>query len=248
MPRIYSNLQGGILDTQVDTTAGGSFTLSSPGFANLPAVASPNTMMIVLDPDGYFGAPEILSITALTAGATTCTATGAQDGTSGRVHYADETWVHGWLASDASGIPMDWKQTVVAYISTPTATVGTWAGAVWTDVSFLASGSASGRTNSSAAQNDAIAYKLSMSAGTWTISAFVRESTNTGIITFQVDGTTVGTGDTYAASVVPNSVSVTGVSIATSGVHEIRLVMATKNASSTGYILDLLSLDLTRTA
>lgn len=122
----------------------------------------------------------------------------------------------------------------------------------WVTVAFaLASLPNAGfaRYNSSSAQNDAIAYKFPLSAGTYTIGITVRESTNTGIATVEVDGSSVGTLDTYnATSGTPGQLSLTGVTIGSSGVHEIRLVAATKNSSSTGYQLVLIGLGVTRTA
>lgn len=92
--------QGGGIDVQIDTTAGGSFSPASgwsAGAANFPAVASPDVAYITLDPDGINGAPEIVMVTAHTAAATTFTFTGAQFGTVGRIHLVDETWVCGPL-------------------------------------------------------------------------------------------------------------------------------------------------------
>lgn len=64
MSRQHYNYQGGQIDTQVDTTAGGAFLLSSPGLANLPAIAAGDTVTATLDPDGINGAPETVDFTA----------------------------------------------------------------------------------------------------------------------------------------------------------------------------------------
>lgn len=66
MAVLRSNSQGAALDTQVDTTAGGSFLVSAPGLANFPGLVSNGVDYYwgVLDPDGSYGAPEIVQVTA----------------------------------------------------------------------------------------------------------------------------------------------------------------------------------------
>ena len=83
MSTIYTNFFTGALDA--DPGVSGT-TLSGTQFASLDVVAAPNTMWLVLDPEGLFGAPEIVKITAHTASATTCTVTRAQQGTTARAH------------------------------------------------------------------------------------------------------------------------------------------------------------------
>lgn len=132
-----------------------------------------------------------------------------------------------------------------AYDTTPTATVGTWATANW-GTAFPNSGF--GIQNTSGAQNDAIAWQFPLAAGHYTINLAVRQSTNTGIVTVEIDGTSVGTLDTYNAAGGTNALqSLTGVSIAADGLHEIRLLMASKNASSAGYTLNIFAVSATRT-
>jgi aerobic-type carbon monoxide dehydrogenase small subunit (CoxS/CutS family) len=71
-----------------------------------------------------------------------------------------------------------------------------------------------------------------------------------GIATVEVDGTSVGTVDTYsAASEVDHVVTtLSGIVVASSAMHTLTMLMATKNASSTGYVLLLQWLTLRRTA
>ena len=93
MPDIYFNLTSGTLTA--DPGAAG-VTLSSAGFANLPTIAAPDTMRLVLDPDGALGLPEIVLVTTHTAAATSCTVTRGQEigfgGNAGLAHAIGTVW------------------------------------------------------------------------------------------------------------------------------------------------------------
>ncbi len=97
MARIYQNFLGGETDAALTDVA---TSLSSPALAALQAVASPDTMLLVLDPDGIAGEPEVVTVTAHTAAATTATITRATSGTTARAHASGIEWSHGPLASD----------------------------------------------------------------------------------------------------------------------------------------------------
>lgn len=66
-------------------------------------VGSTEHVAVMIDPDGFGGAPEIAYITALTAGATSCTIARGQEGTSARQHERDTVWLHGPTPKDADG-------------------------------------------------------------------------------------------------------------------------------------------------
>lgn len=87
------NFASGVLSA--DPGAAGT-VLTSGNFAFLPAVASPHTMRLALDPDGIAGAPEIVIVTAHTAAATTVTVTRGQETAYGagaaRAHATDTVW------------------------------------------------------------------------------------------------------------------------------------------------------------
>lgn len=96
MAELFMNLQSGVLTA--DPGAAGT-SLASGNFAFLPAIAVPNYMRLVLNPDGLGGtAPEIVIVTAHTAAATTCTVTRAQEtsfgGGPGVAHPIDTVWRH----------------------------------------------------------------------------------------------------------------------------------------------------------
>lgn len=97
MTRLRSNFKNGTLTAGVNAAA---TTLSSAGFAALPEVAGGDTMPLVLDPAATAGAPEIVSITAHTAGATSVTVTRGAESTTARSHSAAVEWVHAATARD----------------------------------------------------------------------------------------------------------------------------------------------------
>lgn len=103
--------------------------------------------------------------------------------------------------------------------------------------------------NSSAAQNDEIVWDVWLDVGTWKIAYITQKDVNQGIATFLLDGVSVGTVDTYAAATQTNTYNeVTSISVTTAKVYSFTMKAATKNASSSGYILGCQSLALIRTA
>lgn len=127
--------------------------------------------------------------------------------------------------------------------------VGTWirtgATSAWTN---------SIRANSPAAQNDAADFDVVLSAGTWTIDVIIAKVAAGGTAKVQLDDgngtfTTIATIDSYAASTAYNvSTATAAVAVATSGRKTLRLLIDTKNASSSGYQLNIEQIELVRTA
>lgn len=106
-----------------------------------------------------------------------------------------------------------------------------------------------GLKSSSGAQNDEINFDVVLAAGTWTFELIYRANTNGGIFTVQFNGSTVGTIDSYAGVQTENVRSqITGISVTSSGKVRIKLLMATKNASSTNYQGPFQHIQLKRTA
>ncbi len=150
---------------------------------------------------------------------------------------------------------MPWHVQIVPAITTPDATVGTWGTFSFTDNLVFPfvnpSGMAGGATavaNTSGAQNDAWAVDVVLGAGTWNFHIWVRESTNTGIITLQQDGVSMGTVDTYAAAAAAAKLSITGWTVAAAGKKRMNLLAATKNGSSAGYFMEFFGIEFRRTA
>lgn len=131
--------------------------------------------------------------------------------------------------------------------STQVATVGTW-----TPTYQRASdtgGQFVGWVNiSDGTQNDSITFDFVAAAGTFSLEFYHLVFTSYGIYTIKIDGTSVGTIDGYALSLATVRDTLTGISIATSGQHTLTLLMATKNASSSGYTGAAERIVLTQTA
>lgn len=96
--RVRSAFLGGLIEDNPLTS--GATTLTSAGLAWAPVIGSTQHMAIVLDPDGFSGSPEIVYITAHSAGATTATVARAQEGTTARAHDRDIAWVHAVTPKD----------------------------------------------------------------------------------------------------------------------------------------------------
>jgi hypothetical protein len=95
--RVRQNFLGGIIED--NPLASGGTTLTSAALAAMVAIGSTQHMPLTLDPDGIFGEPEIVYVTAHTAAATTATILRAQEGTTARSHQQDVNWVHGPAAA-----------------------------------------------------------------------------------------------------------------------------------------------------
>jgi len=84
-------------------------------------------------------------------------------------------------------------------------------------------------------QNASIDYTVDLSPGTWSLKFFGYRGPGLGIATIKLDGTTIGTIDLYAAAPAAYDTTITGITVSTDGAQTLQVVMATKNASSSGY-------------
>jgi len=104
-------------------------------------------------------------------------------------------------------------------------------------------------SDATSAQNDAIEYKIYLAAGTYDIFSYVATTSSSGIATFQIDGSTVGTIDQYSGVAVNSTPkTISSIVIATSGLKTLKIISATKNAGSSSYRLFFHTLALVRTA
>lgn len=78
----------------------GDVTLSSAALSSLAAVVAPDVALLILDPAGSAGAPEVVTVTAHTAAATTATITRGSEGSVARQHATGIPWVHGATTYD----------------------------------------------------------------------------------------------------------------------------------------------------
>jgi len=118
---------------------------------------------------------------------------------------------------------------------------------VWTPT-YIADPAYYGWVNQSAdAQNNQVSYDFACDAGVYTLELYHLAFLSRGIYTVQIDGVTAGTIDGYATGLTPTRSALTGITIG-AGAHAVTLLMATKNASATGYIGQTERVALTRTA
>lgn len=105
----------------------------------------------------------------------------------------------------------------------------------WNTQTFVSGNLFGGFLNSSAAQNAEVSWPVVLAAGTWTCRVTYHRSTDGGIFSIQLDGSEVGTVDSYGVDAYNQIADVTGISVAASGKKTFKLKMATKNAASSAY-------------
>jgi hypothetical protein len=104
MPQIYNNFMSGTVTD--NPLLIGSTTINSAGFASLPTIVLfADTMFLTLDPEGVNGLPEIVTVTAHAAAATSITVVRAQQSTVARAHPLATTWAHAVTKADLDDLP-----------------------------------------------------------------------------------------------------------------------------------------------
>ena len=91
------------------------------------------------------------------------------------------------------------------------------------------------RSISAASQNDNRTYYADLAPGIYTVDLWHNKSTDRGVYSVRFNGVEIGTIDGYAAASAVAKNSVTTITVPTGGRTAVALVMATKNASSSGY-------------
>lgn len=148
----------------------------------------------------------------------------------------------GPVTTTANGDKLPWLIDINSFM-TPISHVG------WNTNTLYSSAIYNGSRTSSGAQNAEINFDVVLGAGTWTIEAMYMKSSGSGIYTFQIDGATVGTIDTYLASTTYNNLSsISNISIINTGKKRLKIIMATKNSSASGYFGYIQHIQLRRTA
>ncbi len=106
-----------------------------------------------------------------------------------------------------------------------------------------------GELQSDGTQNDEVVFQKYLQAGTYTLDLFHKTQTTRGIYSIYIDGVLLGTTiDGYSASGASTRSTIANITIATSNLHSIRLLMATKNGSSSTYTGVIHGISLTRTS
>lgn len=107
---VKGRLSSGISDSDV--------TITSDGLADLPEVVSPDYTVLVLDPDGLSGRPEVVYVTDHAASATSATITRGEEtgdgGSVARAHEAGVAWYHAATPQDYEGMPVGTTAGTVA--------------------------------------------------------------------------------------------------------------------------------------
>ena len=98
------------------------------------------------------------------------------------------------------------------------------------------------------AQNDEITWDVVLAAGTWSLELIHSTDSDRGIYSIFFDSVLKGTIDGYTGSKVYNvRTSVVGIVVPTTKKIELKLITATKNGSSAGYVAAISGLRLIRT-
>lgn len=118
----------------------------------------------------------------------------------------------------------------------------------WDTLSINASSLLTCAKTSSGAQNDEINFDLILARGTWDIELLFTKNTSYGIYSVQINSVEKGTIDGYDASNTFNNLStISGVDIPQTAKYQLKLKMATKNASSSNYTGAVNHIQLRRT-
>jgi len=103
--------------------------------------------------------------------------------------------------------------------------------------------------NASGFIGDYMAWDLGIAKGTWSFELLFNSEVNRGILTLQIDQVEKATIDTYSATPTYNlRQTITGIIIPISKKIELKLIVNSKNPSSSAYYLAFLGAKLTRTA
>lgn len=172
---------------------------------------------------------------------------GGANGAPARVAAGTETQVltmgataPEWAEATGGGSSGDYPYQVMIPFSKPSASSGT--------VTVSADNTIFGAYRVfTSAQNNYLEYPVLLAAGTWKVDFYSTRGTDRSIITISIDGSDVGTVDAYGSTQINTPYTLGSITIATSGIKLLRFTAATKNASSSGYIMMLYVVSMTRT-
>lgn len=93
--------------------------------------------------------------------------------------------------------------------------------------------------NSAEAIDDYTKFKVWLAKGTYTISTAYSISSLSGILTYKIDESVVGTVDMFGGSGVNTLAEVTGITVSTSGLKTLKFIVESKNGSSSSYLMEM---------
>lgn len=168
-----------------------------------------------------------------TTGATGATGATGSNGVTGNTGATGATG-NDWVGDHITFLPQDTVGVVK----------GNWA---WNIAGISSQMFGGAWNNSTGAQNDSCNYYFGVSGGTYNLHCWYVKANSQGIITFLIDGVSVGTVDAYSASLVLNQGAVIrGVAIS-QGAHILTVKSSTKNGSSPFYYMNFSNITLQRT-
>ena len=107
------------------------------------------------------------------------------------------------------------------------------------DAFIVNAGSLNNGYRSSHTNGDATSYvewRLPLEAGNWALEVTYVKADDAGQMTFSVDGADIGMVDAYGAAIEQNTrANISGISVATSGLHTLRVRTEAKNIASSNY-------------
>ena len=123
-------------------------------------------------------------------------------------------------------------------------TAGTWA-TTFNDTFF----NNTNFYNSTGAQNDQCEFSVYLPAGTYTLTFTHRKSASFGIAKIYIDADLVASQDMYAGGDSGNNRhTTTGITVASDGLKELKILCNTKNGSASNYYVGFHTMSLHRTA
>jgi len=118
------------------------------------------------------------------------------------------------------------------------------AGLAWADVAGQAYGGIFRQTTG--AINDKLTFNVALKAGSYALVVHGNKNSSRGIQTVKLDGVTQGTFDWYNATLQLNQTQNTVIAISDDGLYELTSEINSKNASSSGYTLQINYIDFIR--
>lgn len=97
------------------------------------------------------------------------------------------------------------------------------------------------------AEDDYVEYSVALSAGTYKMECTAITFTAYAIADVQLDGVSIGTLDWYGAYTLNVEQSITGITVATTGVYTLKLLASSRHASSTGWNIPTATIAFSRT-